>query len=88
VLLRLQNNVVTRLAKAEKYEEAVASLDAMLLLAPRAARLWFERGAYLAKTGNLGAAMASLETFIARSDSPGAKAEAAALLATIKRRLN
>jgi regulator of sirC expression with transglutaminase-like and TPR domain len=88
VLLRLQNNVVTRLAKAEKYEEAVASLDAMLLLAPRAARLWFERGAYLAKTGNLGAAMASLETFIARSDSPGAKAEAAALLTTIKRRLN
>jgi regulator of sirC expression with transglutaminase-like and TPR domain len=88
VLLRLQNNVVTRLAKAEKYDEAVASIDAMILLAPRAVRLWFERGAYQAKLGNLGAAIGSLETFIARAESPGAKAEAAALLATLKRRLN
>jgi len=88
VLLRLQNNVVTRLAKAEKYADAVASLDAMILIAPRATRLWFERGAYQAKLGNLAAAIGSLEEFISRSDSPGAKSEAAALLATLKRRLN
>jgi regulator of sirC expression with transglutaminase-like and TPR domain len=88
VLLRLQNNVTSRLAKAGKYEEAIESLDAMILLAPHAARLWFERGAYQAKLGNLTAAIASLETFIARAESPGARSEAMALLATLKRRLN
>jgi len=88
VLLRLQNNVTTRLADAGNYEQAVASLDAMILLAPQAVRLWFERGAYLAKLGNLGAAIASLEAFIARAPSPGARSEAATLLATLKRRLN
>jgi regulator of sirC expression with transglutaminase-like and TPR domain len=88
VLLRLQNNVTSRLAKAGKYDEAVVSLDAMIVLAPHAARLWFERGAYQARLGNLAAAIASLEAFIARADSPGAKSEAAALMATLKRRLN
>jgi regulator of sirC expression with transglutaminase-like and TPR domain len=88
VLLRLQNNVTSRLAKAGKFEEAVASIEAMTLLAPRAARLWFEKGAYQAKLGNLTAAIASLEIYIARADSAGAKSEAAALLATLKRRLN
>jgi regulator of sirC expression with transglutaminase-like and TPR domain len=88
VLLRLQNNVTSRLAKAGQFAEAVASLDAMILLAPQAARLWFERGAYQAKIGNLSAAIASLEEYITRAEAPAAKGEAAALLATLKRRLN
>jgi regulator of sirC expression with transglutaminase-like and TPR domain len=88
VLLRLQNNVTSRLAQSGRYDEAIASLDATILLAPQASRLWFERGAYQAKLGNLAAAIASLEEFIARAEAPGARSEAAALLVTLKRRLN
>lgn len=88
VLLRLQNNVTSRLVQMGQYSEAVASIDAMILLAPQAERLWFERGAYQAKLGNLTAAIASLDEYIIRAKSPGAQSEAAALLATLKRRLN
>lgn len=88
VLLRLQNNVTTRLARDGRLDDAVASLDAMILFAPGESRLWFERGAYQARLGNLGAAIESLEAFIARADSDGARREAAALMQRLRRRLN
>jgi regulator of sirC expression with transglutaminase-like and TPR domain len=88
VLLRLQNNVTMRLARGGNYEQAIASIDAMILIAPQSSRLWFERGAYHARLGNLGDAIASLDEFIARAPTPGAKSEAVALLATLKRHLH
>ncbi len=88
VLLRLQNNVVGRQVRAGRLDEAVRALDAMLLFAPDEARLLYERGACHAQLGNLGAAIASLDAFIERAPSGGARREAAALLQSLRRRLN
>lgn len=88
VLLRLENNVVSRLVRAGRLDEAVRALDAMLLFAPDEARLLYERGACHARLGNLGAAIESLDAFVARAPSEGARREAAALAQSLRRRLN
>jgi regulator of sirC expression with transglutaminase-like and TPR domain len=88
VLLRLENNVVSRQIRAGRLDEAVRTLDAMLLFAPDEWRLLFERGTCQARLGNLGAAIASLDAFLERAPAGGARAEAAALLQTLRRRLN
>jgi regulator of sirC expression with transglutaminase-like and TPR domain len=88
VLLRLQSNVTARLARAGRLDEAVASLNAQLLLAPEEGRLWFERGAYQVRLGNVRAAIESLEAFVARAGTASARREAETLIAGLRRRLN
>ncbi len=88
VLLRLENNVVSRQVRAGRLDEAVRTLDAMLLFAPDEWRLLYERGACQARLGNLGAAIASLDAFLERAPDGGARNEAAALLQRLRRRLN
>jgi regulator of sirC expression with transglutaminase-like and TPR domain len=88
VLLRLQNNVTTRLARAGRLDEAIESLDAQLLLAPEEGRLWFERGAYQARLGNVRAAIESLEAFVARAGTASARRDAETVIAGLRRRLN
>jgi regulator of sirC expression with transglutaminase-like and TPR domain len=88
VLLRLQNNVKSRLLQAGSHERAVKTVETMLLLAPDLAELWQEAGLLHARLGNLGAAMRALQEFIARAPDGAARHQAAAFLQQLKTKLN
>ncbi len=88
VLLRLQNNVKSRLLQAGRHEKALAVVDTMLLLAPDLAELWHEAGLLNAHLGNMRAAAHALEQFIVRAPEGGTRHQAAALLQQLKAKLN
>src|SRR6202166_716891 len=67
VLLRLQNNLKSRLLQAGRHERALRTVETMLLLAPDVAELWQEAGPLHARQGNMRAAVNALEQFIIRA---------------------
>src|ERR1700751_2619989 len=67
VLLRLQNNLKARLLQAQRYEQAVAVVETMLMLAPDLAELWREAGILHARLGSMGSAAAALEHIALRA---------------------
>src|SRR5712692_9314851 len=88
VLLRLQNNLKSRLLQAGSHERALAVVDTMLLLAPDVAELWHEAGLLNARLGNMRAAVNALEEFILRAPEGHARHQAAAILQQLKSKLN
>jgi regulator of sirC expression with transglutaminase-like and TPR domain len=88
VLMRLHNNIKSRLIQNDQIAEAVVVIEQMQLFAPAEIGLWREAGLCHARLDNLGAAIAALETFIAGSPGDSHRHECAALLAQIRRRLN
>jgi regulator of sirC expression with transglutaminase-like and TPR domain len=88
VLLRLHNNIKSRMIQNDQIAEAVAVIEQMQLFAPAEIGLWREAGLCHARLDNLGAAIAALESFIARCPQDSQRHESAALLAQIRRRLN
>jgi regulator of sirC expression with transglutaminase-like and TPR domain len=87
VLLRLQNNVKARLLQMRQPERALLVIETMQLLAPDLPVLWYEAGAVQAQLGNLLAAIASFESFIARAPDGAIRHQAATLLQQLKSRL-
>ncbi len=61
VLLRLQNNVKRRLLDQDRLDPAIATLQGMILFAPRRHELWRELGYLQAERGNLRSAITALE---------------------------
>jgi regulator of sirC expression with transglutaminase-like and TPR domain len=88
VLLRLQNNVKSRLLQAGRGEDALRVVETMLLLAPDLAELWQEAGVLHARVGNIRAAIKAFETFLARAPQGAARHQAAALLQQLKSKMN
>ena len=88
VLLRLQNNVKSRLLQAQRFERAVAVIETMLMLAPDLAELWHEAGLLHARLGNLRAAVAALGESVARAPDGLARHQAAATLQQLSAKLN
>jgi regulator of sirC expression with transglutaminase-like and TPR domain len=88
VLLRLQNNVKSRLLQAGRHEHALRIVETMLLLAPDLAELWHEAGLLHAHLGNMRAAVNALEQFIIRAPEGNARHQAAAILQQLKSKLN
>jgi regulator of sirC expression with transglutaminase-like and TPR domain len=88
VLLRLQNNLKSRLLQGQQHERAVRVVETMQMLAPDLAELWREAGLIHAQLGNMRAAMAAIEEFIARAPDGSARHEAAIMLQQLKTRLN
>jgi regulator of sirC expression with transglutaminase-like and TPR domain len=88
ILLRLQNNLKSRLLHAGRHERALGVVDTMLMLAPDLADLWREAGIINARLGNMRAAVAALEEFVARAPEGTARHQAAALLQQMKAKLN
>ena len=88
VLLRLQNNVKSRLVQAGEAEHAVAVIERMLLLAPGHGGLWYEAGVINAHLDRLGAASAALGRAVELAPSAAQRDEAALLLRQIRGRLN
>jgi regulator of sirC expression with transglutaminase-like and TPR domain len=88
VLLRLQNNLKSRLLQAGRQEQAVRVVDTMLLLAPDLAELWHESGILHARIGNMLASVNALEEFVRRAPEGMARHQAAAFLQQLKSKLN
>lgn len=87
VLVRLQNDVKMRLLKGGRIANALAVVEATLLVAPDCASLWREAGLMHVRMENLGAAVAALEQFIARTDNAQARARTLSLLQELKGRM-
>ena len=88
VLLRLQNNLKSRLLQAGRHERALRTVETMLLLAPDLAELWQEAGLLHARLGNMRAGVNALEQFIIRAPEGNARHQAAAILQQLKSKLN
>jgi regulator of sirC expression with transglutaminase-like and TPR domain len=88
VLLRLQNNLKSRLIQGQQHERAVQVIETMQMLAPDLAELWREAGVMQAQLGNMRAAMNSIEQFVSRAPDGPARHEAAVMLQQLKTKLN
>lgn len=88
ILLRLQNNVKLRLMQLNQIAKAAETVERMLLFAPGALSLWREAGLMHAHVGNLGNAVAALETYLEFETRDGARNEVAAHLQRLRRQLN
>lgn len=88
ILLRLQNNVKLRLMQLNQVAKAAETVERMLLFAPDALSLWREAGLMHAHVGNLGNAVAALETYLEFETRDGARNEVAAHLQRLRRQLN
>src|SRR2546430_401376 len=88
VLLRLQNNVKSRLLQTGRQEHALRIIDTMLMLAPDLAELWYESGMLHARLGNMMASVGALEEFVRRAPDGIARHQAAAVLQQLKSKLN
>jgi len=88
VLLRLQNNLKLRLAQAGRHAEALAVVERMLVIAPRAIELWREAAALHAEGGALRAALGCLKTAMALAAGTDARQRIAADIAALSGRLN
>ncbi|MBV8089630.1 MAG: transglutaminase family protein [Alphaproteobacteria bacterium] len=88
VLLRLQNNLKARLLQAQDIRRALTILETMLMLAPDLAELWREAGMLHRHLGNMRAAAAALEQYVARAAEGTARHQAAAILQQLRTQLN
>jgi regulator of sirC expression with transglutaminase-like and TPR domain len=88
VLLRLQNNLKSRLLQNQQFDHAIKVIETMQMLAPDLAELWREMGLIQAQLGNMRASVASLEHYIAHAPDGAARHEAAIVLQQLKTKLN
>jgi regulator of sirC expression with transglutaminase-like and TPR domain len=88
ILLRLQNNIKLRLIGADRIANAVGVVETMLLFAPDQPELWREAGLLHAHLGNLSAASAAIERFLAIADNDSTRHTMAALLQRVRTKLN
>lgn len=88
VLLRLENNLKLRHLENRQPEKALTIVERMMLFAPSHAALWHEAGLLNAQLGNLRAAMANLQKFLALADESRERHQAAVLLQRLRGQLN
>jgi regulator of sirC expression with transglutaminase-like and TPR domain len=88
VLLRLQNNLKSRLLQEKSSEQAAQVVETMLMLAPDFAELWHEAGVLYREVGNIRAAAAALEQYVMRAPDGAARHRAAAMLQQLRLQLN
>ena len=88
VLLRLQNNIKSRLLQQQRHERAVKVVETMLMLAPDLADLWREAGMLHRQLGNIRAAAGAFEQYVVRAPDGMARHQAAAILQQLRGQLN
>lgn len=88
VLLRLQNNIKVRMIQNGELETAVKILVSMRLLAPREPELLREQAVLNLSLGKFRDSIAALEQSLGLDLSADLRAETAALLEELKRKLN
>ncbi len=88
VLLRLQNNILTRRLSANDVEGALACGEDMLRIAPDHASLWQQAAMLNQKLDRIGAALRCLDRFLALVPEGEAAREARAAASGLRGRLN
>ena len=88
VLLRLQNNLKSRLLQQQRFRRAANVVETMLMLAPDLADLWREAGMLHRQLGNIRAAASAFENYIMRAPDGMARHQAAAILQQLRGQLN
>ncbi len=88
VLLRLENNIKTRLVAQGDYDKVEEVIQRMVLIAPGEADLWLELGEAHAQAGKLGAAIQALKNCLAKNPGQALKHEASRALDSLRRKLN
>lgn len=88
VLLRLQNNLKSRLLRAQHRARALTVVETMLMLAPDLAELWGEAGMLHRHLGNMRAAVAAFEQYATRAPDGMARHQAAVILQQLRTQLN
>jgi regulator of sirC expression with transglutaminase-like and TPR domain len=88
VLLRLQNNLKSRLIQQQRFERAAKVAETMLMLAPDVAELWREAGILHREIGNIRSAAADFEQYVLRAPDGAARHQAAAMLQQLRGQLN
>lgn len=83
LLLRLQNNLKTRLIENEDYHQALQVIETMAAIAPDEVRTLFDKAVLYAKLGQIRQAAAALEEYIARIPDAREKQQARLLLQQI-----
>lgn len=88
ILIRLQNNVKTRLIEGEDYEGALRTVENMRAIDPREYRLLLDAGVLCARTGRAQAAMSALEEYIKLAPNDRDRYDAQMLLEHIRSTIN
>lgn len=88
VLLRLLNNIKTRLLQEGAGHAALSVIERMLLIAPRRGVLWRDAGITQMRLGRLAAAITAFEHAIAFAEDSVAAVDARQLLQQAKGKLN
>ena len=88
VLLRLQNNIKARLAGQGRNDQAAAVIDRMLLFSPGETELWREAGRLHSVAGNLRAAQAAFEHYIAVTPDSARRQNTIEILKALRQSLN
>jgi regulator of sirC expression with transglutaminase-like and TPR domain len=88
ILLRLQENIRARLLRADRLEDALEILQAMLLFAPDEADLWRQAGLLHAHMDNVEDAVVALAECLRRSGGARSRYNTSVLLQELRTRLN
>ncbi len=88
ILLRLQGNIKIRLLRQERFDDALETLETMLLFAPERPELWRETGLLHARLDHLKDAVRALEEYLGRCGADEARYNTSKLLQELRTRLN
>ena len=88
ILLRLQGNIKIRLLREERFDDALETLEVMLLFAPDKPELWRETGLLHARLGHIKDAIQALEEYLRRCGTDETRYNTSMLLQELRARLN
>jgi regulator of sirC expression with transglutaminase-like and TPR domain len=88
ILIRLENNILSRLLDAERYAEADPVVERMLWIQPATSGLLWQSALIKAELGNLRAALGRLDELIGIVEDAPRRGEAERLRTQLRARLN
>ena len=88
ILLRLQGNIKIRLLREERFDDALETLEVMLLFAPDKPELWRETGLLHARLDHIKDAIRALEEYLRQCGADEARYNTSMLLQELRARLN
>ena len=88
ILLRLQGNIKIRLLREERFDDALETLEVMLLFAPDKPELWRETGLLYARLDHIKDAIRVLEEYLRRCGTDETRYNTSMLLQELRARLN
>ena len=88
ILLRLQGNIKIRRLREERFDDALETLEVMLLFAPDKLELWRETGLLHARLDHIKDAIRALEEYLRRCGTDETRYNTSMLLQELRAQLN